>query len=501
MKKVIKFLIISIFLVLPIKVFASGSVSVSTTSISITEGESASFTITANNSAGRVDIFSSNQVVAQVSETSIFLDNNSKTISITNSGSGSATITIRLVDVATFDREELNNEYTINVVAKAKTPDYTNDVDDNPPSGGGNTNPPTPSTPTNPEPTPTPTPEPTKSSNTDLKSLTVSGYSVKKENDKYTLTVPNNVDKIKISAQASDSKSKIDGIGEKKLSLGENSFNIVVTAEDGSKKTYNLVVTRKKDKYYLSDLDALLSSNDNIITLKENDVVTEVQLNKIKASKKTIYLNKYNDKNELLYSYIIDGNKLNEVSKFSTEITSEFIKSDKIGLNVETKDKIPQGIKVKYNISTLNQDSKKNKLYEYNGTDLNLIENAQFDNDFVTFDVSSTKYFIGSLVSDESTAKTNLDIFVIISIAEFLIILLLIIYIIRRRVKVDKSKNSQYELRKKAIDRLMMGGIITENGYNINQNGTIQTINDTNGREQLISSEMAKMQNNNQNLK
>jgi uncharacterized repeat protein (TIGR02543 family) len=91
---------------------------------------------------------------------------------------------------------------------------------------------------------------PSLSSNANLASLSVSGYSISPAFSAsvitYTLTVPNATSSITINAAAEDSKAKsITGTGVKSLNVGSNSYSIVVTAEDNSSKTYTITVTRE----------------------------------------------------------------------------------------------------------------------------------------------------------------------------------------------------------------------------------------------------------------
>lgn len=97
-----------------------------------------------------------------------------------------------------------------------------------------------------------------------LSSLSVSEGNIDFSKDKtnYSLTVSG--DSITISAIATDSKAKISGIGKKTLSYGENTLKVVVTAEDGSKKTYTLNVTRKDDRSTNNYLKSLSLSEDKI---------------------------------------------------------------------------------------------------------------------------------------------------------------------------------------------------------------------------------------------
>ena len=63
----------------------------------------------------------------------------------------------------------------------------------------------------------------------------------------YAVTVPNDVDKVNVYAKVQDSKAKItSGIGTHNLDEGENSLQVVVTAESGDIQTYTINVTREK---------------------------------------------------------------------------------------------------------------------------------------------------------------------------------------------------------------------------------------------------------------
>lgn len=85
-----------------------------------------------------------------------------------------------------------------------------------------------------------------KSTNNDLKSLSVEGYEISPAFDKdvneYSVTVPSTVEKINIVAKKADSYSSLDGTGEKTVEEGVNTFEIVVTSETGVSNTYKLTV-------------------------------------------------------------------------------------------------------------------------------------------------------------------------------------------------------------------------------------------------------------------
>ena len=92
-----------------------------------------------------------------------------------------------------------------------------------------------------------PTPNP-KSSDATLKGLTVSSGSLSPafnpSTESYKVSVGNDVTKIDVSALTNDPNAKVSISGNNNLSVGKNNIIVQVTAEDGSKKTYTIEVTR-----------------------------------------------------------------------------------------------------------------------------------------------------------------------------------------------------------------------------------------------------------------
>jgi len=91
--------------------------------------------------------------------------------------------------------------------------------------------------------------DPSKSDDNKLKNLAVSNSVLTPEFDKdtteYTATLDSeDIDTITITATPNDSKAKVEGSGEKTLEVGSNTFNIVVTAENNSKKIYTITVVK-----------------------------------------------------------------------------------------------------------------------------------------------------------------------------------------------------------------------------------------------------------------
>ncbi len=91
-----------------------------------------------------------------------------------------------------------------------------------------------------------------KSTNANLKSLEVAGYSLTPNFDKdtteYRLSVPYSANRITINAAPEDSKAKVAGTGGANLNAdADNPFTITCTAEDGvTKKQYKIIIHRDK---------------------------------------------------------------------------------------------------------------------------------------------------------------------------------------------------------------------------------------------------------------
>ena len=61
----------------------------------------------------------------------------------------------------------------------------------------------------------------------------------------YSVTVPADTESVEVYAQTQDSNSTVTGTGTVNLQEGENTIEVVVTAQDGTTKTYTIVITRE----------------------------------------------------------------------------------------------------------------------------------------------------------------------------------------------------------------------------------------------------------------
>ena len=215
-----KIILLILLLIVPIlSVNAAGSISLSTSSMTIEVGKSATFTIKANNSAGRVDISSSNTAVAKVSASSKFLDSSSAKITVTAKKEGTATINVKLTDVATYDGKVLKGTKTIKVTVKKASVKKT----------------------TTEKKTVVKKEEPKKMN---IKNINIVGYPIKFESNKleYEINVDEKVEELYIIV----SGENFAVTGDKKVNI-KGKDKIDISFKDSSEtKTYSIKINRIK---------------------------------------------------------------------------------------------------------------------------------------------------------------------------------------------------------------------------------------------------------------
>lgn len=109
----------------PITPVEESNLNVSTKELTINRGETSQFYITLKNAVGRIDVTSSNESIASVSEDKVWLESISndiedqKVITVTGLETGYTSIIVNMKDVASFDSEqELTGSMVINVTVK-----------------------------------------------------------------------------------------------------------------------------------------------------------------------------------------------------------------------------------------------------------------------------------------------------------------------------------------------------------------------------------------------
>ena len=207
-------------------------------------------------------------------------------------------------------------------------------------------------------------PETPKSSDNNLKSLSIEGQNLSPEFNKdtleYSVELSSDTEKIKVNAEKSDSKASIKGTGEIDVKEGLNKIEVVVTAENGSTRTYVINATVKekdpikvkvagKEYTIVRKLDSLKvpqTFNEKDITIGEDTIkgCYNDNLNYTLVALK-------DDKGKV--NFFIYNERKNTYSKFNIISSADL---NVIVLNLEDKDDIPYNYKkttFKYNDETI----------------------------------------------------------------------------------------------------------------------------------------------------
>lgn len=255
-------IIIILSLLFPAIVNAAGGISVSTRSVNVEPNGSKSFTISASNAAGRVDITNSNPSVATISSSSEFLDNNSVSVTVTGKSVGTAIIKVITTDVATYDLEEVRTTYTITVTVsnpsttkqttttttttnRKTTTRKTTTLNSITTSTIMNT------TTTSYAETTSAILETTKNTQNNkingtikLDEFRVIGYDLKEENGKYILNIDDKVDEIYVLASSKDKSVSINGYGI--IDIKNKNRVVIEVSKNEINNKYIIQIQKKK---------------------------------------------------------------------------------------------------------------------------------------------------------------------------------------------------------------------------------------------------------------
>lgn len=248
-----------------------------------------------------------------------------------------------------------------------------------------------------------------KSTNNYLKTLSVNDGTItpefKKDTLEYTATFEAGTEKVTINAEKEDGYASLSGTGEKEVVEGDNKFEIVVTSESGSTRTYTLNVVVKE----FAPINVEVDGKDYTVVRKiqeltkpENFTETTVQideetvpafynekLNKtlvgLKNADGNIYLFEYNDgKYERYYEFLFKGITLNIIKMDKSKLPDNY-KLFKEAINEEelevyklkksSKFALVYGIDVTTGEKDLYQiDLKNNTVQRYNDESVDVIK-------------------------------------------------------------------------------------------------------------------------------
>ena len=179
-----------------------------------------------------------------------------------------------------------------------------------------------------------------------------------------------------------------------------------------------------QEYYHIEDLEKLLedSNLDNIyIKLDDkNNILSSEDLDKIKESKKIVDFNYY-ENNKILYTFIIDGSKLNKTFDFNFELSYDSEYKNEIS-DINDYDlyihfdyiNVPEGTKFKIYVGDSFSNSDSLDIYYYDDIKKEVSElsnDVEVKNNFVEFDLNRyTDYLIDTHKTNVEDEETEINI-------------------------------------------------------------------------------------------
>ncbi len=258
------------------------------------------------------------------------------------------------------------------------------------------------------------------SSNANLKNLGITPNDFKgfKANTTtYNVTVPYDVEAVTVYAQAQDSKASVSGTGKKKLKEGSNSLQVVVTAEDGNKKTYTINVVRTSDAEEMTP--NVIDENNEEANKPESLRLTAISL-----------------QNDLNLTLLPAFNS--ETFEYTVEVANDLEKLELSGIpNVNGAKVIIEGndqLDSEENIITITvkADGYEDVIYK-----IKVIKKAEEKQEEQALELVDPV--------DLDNSRATMKIIIILAVATFIIIAIIIILILKRKKDKKRLYSSYYD--------------------------------------------------------
>ena len=206
-----KLLFLVLFGVLCLPSFVSAaSFSIKSSSYNVTVGSTITVSVMGSDLAGKFTISSSDTSVFSGGG-SVWVDKDTQSVKFTAKSAGSVVITVSPTNVSDYSGNKITGNKTIIVKSSVPRALETNNY---------------------------------------LSSLSIEGAelapSFDKETDNYIVDLEPGTTSIKINAEKANKYASVSGAGEVNVVEGNNDINVVVTAENGSKRTYHITAVVKE---------------------------------------------------------------------------------------------------------------------------------------------------------------------------------------------------------------------------------------------------------------
>lgn len=299
----------------------AATVSMYATKSNMNIGETSTVIVDGGGVAGNITISSSNpSVVSIVSVSSNWIENNKITVTVKANAVGSSSILAngkvanlsnsedesdvnKSVSITVKDKEVINNNNNSN-----NNNQSNNTVTSNTQNNNSNAN-------------------NTKSSNNYLKSLQVSEEGLTPDFNRnklnYSLSVGEKVTSINVTAVPEDSKAKVYVSGNTELKDGDNNVLITVTAQNGAKRTYTIVVNKSADPEKANSYLSNLIIKDMILTPEFSNEVLEYDGGTVRLSGDKLEIYAYPTNENAKVEIIGNENLVDGENTVTIKVTSE----------------------------------------------------------------------------------------------------------------------------------------------------------------------------------
>ena len=382
LKKRILCIIISIIFVLliaPKSNAASMVISFSNSSAKV--GDTITATVTAKGATGKVNL--SVEGNATLSENSINVDGSAST-SVKINGEGDVKVTATAADMKETSSDK---KFTGSTAGKIKVSKNDNKA-------------------TN------------KSNNANLSNLGIKpndfkGFKI--STTSYNVSVPNDVENITIYATAQDKKATITGAGAQKLNVGKNELNVIVTAEDGTTKTYTINVTREEGKNGATENTTSNNTTNSVVSQDNKNSESDLKKLSIKGYNLTPSFSPN------VYEYKV--NVTENVSSLDIETEKA---NDNVSIDIAGNENFVEGENT-ITLLVYNEETKQNSTYQ-------IIVNK------TSADVNGLNDTLNDAVK-----KANKIRMILLGVVGFIIICAIIFVIVRHRLSTNDDEKYEYD--------------------------------------------------------
>lgn len=295
-----------------------------------------------------------------------------------------------------------------------------------------------------------------------LKSLSVEGLklspSFSKSTTEYKVEADSNTTSINIKASVNDSKSSISGTGKHSVGEGENKFNIIVTAQNGSTRTYKVIVNvidPNPIKTTINGIEYTIVKRESNLECPEDYEKTTIEIDGIKVPAFHNEINNFtlvglngNNETELyLYengTYIKYSEiKLNQLKLYPLEMDKEFeLDNDTSKENITIGTTLFNALKLaKTNYSIFHAkdlETGKDNYYLYDSNNNTVIEYPE-------------KLFKSNIKPLQNKIENYKKMILLLG-AETVIIIIILIGILIAKLTNNKKRRKELELKKKEYE-------------------------------------------------